>query len=326
MAEPTAAQFERAVAGVKDDVGRLLVYADHLTERGDPLGALIVLQTTDREANPLLELELTTRVRQGLGVSSRDLHAVAFEWRWGFVDTLTLKGVRNGDNAALLATVLAAPACRFVRHLKVQLAHLDGAQGTDASWLSKVSQLARLDLLSRLTCTAGIRNFGSVRALVPRLEHLSLGIANLAPRKHFDLPLRSLELTGFGSELDRLLHQPPWTALTHLKVEREVASVNAVLERCPLTSLDVSGSPAMVEELCASPHLGKLRKLTLRRVNALQPLVARRADLGELSLHLVEGSPRREDVGTLKATLKQVTFVGLLGPTEEGGYSRPLRL
>jgi hypothetical protein len=324
--EPTAAEFERAVAGVQADVDRLLVYADSLTARGDPLGALIVLQTTDREANPLLELELTTRVKQGLGISSRDQHAVGLEWRWGFVDTLTLKGTKTGDNAALLSKVLESPACRFVRHLKIQLAHLDGALARDASWLADVKGLERLELLHRFSCTAGISKFSEVAAHFPKLEHLTLGTESLPAKKHLALPLKSLELTGFGPNVERLFVKPPWTQLTHLRVEQDIDDVNEVLAKCPLASLDLFGSQTVMRNLVESPHIAKVQKLTLRKVAGLRPLVEGRAVLKHLTLHLIDGGSTREDVGTLKASVKQLSFAGLLGPPEPGGYSLPIRL
>jgi hypothetical protein len=304
------------------------VYADELTSQGDPLGALIVLQTTDRESNPILELELTTKLRQRIGLSGRELQAIAMEWRWGFVDTLTFKGIKGADHAKLLSTLLAAPPCRFVRHLKIQLAHLSAPESVDASWLAEVQNLQHHELLKRLSCTAGIKSFGTVATMLPKLEHLSLGVRGLPAKKHFAaLPLKSLEFTGLVDvDLDSYFHKPPWTELTHLKVEPEVSSVNEVLARCPLTSLDLPGAPALLTDLMLSPHLGKLQKLTLRRVSGVQPLLARRADLKNLSLHLIDGHSTPEDIGTLKASLKQVTFVGVQGPTQTDGYTRPVRL
>ncbi|MFT3712726.1 MAG: hypothetical protein QM817_34175 [Archangium sp.] len=325
--EPTAAEFERAAAGDAQSVARLLVYADTLTARGDPLGALIVLQTTDREANPLLELELTTKLRQSLGIGSRELQSLAMEWRWGFVDTLTLKGVKGADHAVLLSTVLASPALRFVRHLKVQLGNLGTAAQQDASWLADVEALSKLELLKRFSCPTGIKKFGEVVARLPRLEHLTLGTEGLPAKKHLAIPtLRSLELLGFGPNVDRLFVKPAWTELTHLKVEQEIDSINEVLTKCPLTSADLFGSQNVMRNLVESAHVAKLQKLTLRKVAGLRPLVEGRAALKHLTLHLIDGFATQEDVGTLKASVKQLSFAGLLGPPLPGGYSLPIRL
>lgn len=323
--EPTAAEFERAVGGSQPDRDRLLVFADSLTAAGDPLGALIVLQTTDREANPLLELELTTRVKQRLG-SSRDLHSLGVEWRWGFVDTLTLKGTRDGDDAALLSRVLESPACRFVRHLKLQLGHLSGPRRQDASWVADVKGLERLELLHRFTCSAGLRELGAVVAKFPKLEHLSLGTDSLPAKKHFALPLKSLELLGSGANVDRLFVKPPWTTLTSLRVEQELDSVNEVLAKCPLAVLDVFGSQAMMRNLAASVHLEKVQKLTLRNVAGVRPLVEARARLKHLTLQLIDGAATREDVGTLKASVKQLSYAGLYGPEGDAGFSPKIRV
>ncbi|MBL8915351.1 MAG: hypothetical protein JNM17_31900 [Archangium sp.] len=323
--EPTAAEFERAVSGNQADRARLLVYADSLTAKGDPLGALIVLQNTDREANPLLELELTTKVKQRLG-SSRDLHALGVEWRWGFVDTLTLKGTKDGDNAALLSRVLESPACRFIRHLKISVAHLGGNKARDASWVADITGLDRLELLNRFTCSAGLKKFGEVVAKFPRLEHLSLGTDSLPAKKHFDLPLKSLELLGYGPNVDRLFVKPVWTELTHLRVEQDLDTVNEVLAQCPLSSLDLYGSQNVMANLVASPHLEKVQKLTLRRVGGVRPLVDARARLKHLTLHLIDGAATREDIGTLKASVKQLSYAGLYGPEGDAGYSLKIRV
>lgn len=323
--EPTAAEFERAVSGSQADRDRLLVYADSLTANGDPLGALIVLQTTDREANPLLELELTTKVKQRLG-SSRDLHALGVEWRWGFVDTLTLKATKDGDNAALLSKVLASPACRFVRHLKISVAHLAGPAARDASWVANVAGLERLELLHRFSCSAGLKKFGAVVGKFPKLEHLSIGTDELPAKKHFALPLKSLELLGYGPNVDRLFVKPPWTELMHLRVEQDIDSVNEVLAKCPLASLDLYGSQSVMTNLVASPHLEKVQKLTLRNVAGVRPLVEGRARLKHVTLHLIDGGATKEDVGTLKASVKQLSYAGLYGPEGEAGYSMKIRV
>lgn len=297
---PSHLEFERATGGSPTDVQRFLVYADALSEQGDPLGALIAQQTSPA-ATPLTQLEASTLViKHHLGLSSRESQAMGLEWRWGFVDSLSWRAQKDeAVNVRVLARVLSAPACRFVRSLKIDTAH-------DASWLAQVLPGRELPLLRRLSCAYGVRQFRSIREALPQLEQLSLGVTNLNARA-LDFPaLRSLELTGFGPELDALFARPPWVTLTNLTVEQGVSDLRAVLARCPLTSLNVSGSDAL-NSIAASPHLPRLRRLTVRNFQSLQGLLERRAELSGLSLHLSHGFAPESVLTLLRSSLASVT-------------------
>ncbi|MBE2252183.1 MAG: hypothetical protein IAE78_21790 [Myxococcus sp.] len=320
----SASEFTRALTGARDALDRLLVHADALAEQGDALGSLISLQASPNKADSLLELELTTKLQRSFGLATRDLQAMSFEWRLGFVDTLTVTAQRSDErNAPALGQVLASPACRFLRHLKIQTTR-------DASWLAEVPGLDGLELLTRLTCTHGLATFGQVSKRLTRLRHLTLGTTRLKARA-LKLPLHGLELindTGGPSpaaaDLHALFAAPPWTELEHLKLQDVQLDVTQVLENNPLTSLDLSDAGAL-EALAQSPHLSKLKKLTIRSFDGLGPLLACRARLAGASLHLVRGTCAPAELNALRASLKQVTWADLHGPVGEGGFAMKLR-
>lgn len=125
-------ELERAIEEQPDDLNRYLVLADALGSAGSRHGELIVLQsradqTRDEAAKKVL-LEradgLFRELRKSLLSPSLDTDQPLFDygWRWGFVEKLTVRYWHHDayeDVYKALARMLASPALRFLRALKV---------------------------------------------------------------------------------------------------------------------------------------------------------------------------------------------------------------
>jgi hypothetical protein len=128
----TRVDLERAIEDQPDDLNRYLVLADALGSAGSRHGELIVLQsraqqTRDEAAKKVL-LEradaLFRELRKSLLSPSLDTDQPLFDysWRWGFIETLSVRYWHHDafeDVYKALARVLASPALRFLRALKV---------------------------------------------------------------------------------------------------------------------------------------------------------------------------------------------------------------
>ena len=72
-----------------------------------------------------------------------------------------------------------------------------------------------------------------------------------------------------------------------------------------------------------SPLAGRLRRPSPLSCHTVSTT---RARLKHLTLQLIDGAATREDVGTLKASVKQLSYAGLYGPEGDAGYSSKIRV
>jgi uncharacterized protein (TIGR02996 family) len=126
---PRNAALERVILDNPDDKAGYLVYADWLTQQGDPRGELIVVQSegkADREA----ELLATHPFMRGLGQTDRTHLQKAgpgiakATWRWGFWEKLHIFNVIDWMDSKfptkdVLDRLFTNPAALVLQELKV---------------------------------------------------------------------------------------------------------------------------------------------------------------------------------------------------------------
>jgi uncharacterized protein (TIGR02996 family) len=112
------AELEREIAGNPDDAGPYQVYADWLSDRGDPRGELIALSLALEQtpsdaaiAKRLGELH-AAHDETWLGAVGRPLAGVTLTWRRGFVDEIMLGDAESSEVDMVEAYVTVREATR----------------------------------------------------------------------------------------------------------------------------------------------------------------------------------------------------------------------
>ena len=136
--------LEAAITADRDDVDAHLVYADWLTEHGDPR-----LRRADRapgQAKPVDALIAEHREHFLGSLHELSEQTLQITWRLGFIDTVRLERVANSEDdddrttGALLSALLAHPSGAFVRELAIGLS--DGVDDGNVSYASVIDALA----------------------------------------------------------------------------------------------------------------------------------------------------------------------------------------
>jgi uncharacterized protein (TIGR02996 family) len=218
MANPS--ELEARVLANPDDVDAYLVYGDWLTERGDPRGELVVVQTR-LEQQPG-NAQLAERAKQILAdhraawlgaLADLGTDDFACEWRRGFMHSARIGPDVDAwksseiDFPETIGTLLALPGIKFLRSLTI------GGKSYDdhpVGWDDEVSALIEGGIpegLVRLSIDCGgywdisateLDNLDELFPVLGRLRelHIHMGMFSL---KGIDLPaLRVLDLETNG--------------------------------------------------------------------------------------------------------------------------------
>ena len=297
MAEPLRnVDLEAAIQRAPEDPVPYQIYADWLTERGDPRGELIALQVALEKpgASPELQGRAAELVEKHRTAWLGDLPAGGFSctWRRGFLDAVTLGDDQSAeiDHAELYATLRALPAAIALRGLTFGAFSDDVGQ---PSWEGGTKALLEHGVpptLRRLAYDRGsfwdiswtqLGALEPVYALVPRLEELYLEIGHMDLGR-IDLPsLRSFEVRtgGFTRANMRSVLEARWPSLERLVLcfgdqedygaECDLDDVLPLLEGRGLDRVVDLGicnagfANDVVPRLVGSPMLRKLRRLDL---------------------------------------------------------------
>jgi uncharacterized protein (TIGR02996 family) len=234
--------LREAIRRSPDDDAPRLVYADWLSERGDPRGELIALQCASRPTDELL-------ATHG-GAWSQGLKVV---FERGFASAVHV------SSSAELAQLAGFAPREFVTRVVVERT-LNLHALAAAPWLTSVRQLAfhqgptaqRLDLQG-LCAVLASRNLGALETLEVRGQRLGdEGLAQLAEQAGTRLP-----------RVKRLVVEDDQVTA------RGVAALVATRWFSQLTALSLSGNPLGAEGLAAltrSPRPTRLQTLELDRV------------------------------------------------------------
>lgn len=143
------AAMEEAIVAAPDDPPRRLVYADWLTERGDPRGELITRMAGGVPIEDLL-------ARHPHHLLPAWAAAFSLEWRLGFVSTVDL-----GDDLSALPRLLRHPSFMVVEALRV------GPRGVHAGTLEQA--LRHRPPTLRGIDARGVKVFGTLSREIPGL-------------------------------------------------------------------------------------------------------------------------------------------------------------
>ncbi|MFV8753789.1 hypothetical protein ACNOYE_24865 [Nannocystaceae bacterium ST9] len=114
------AELEAELIADPDAIEPFAVYADALTERGDPRGELILLhlQADDAQADALIRRHASTLL-PGLRTLAADSYSL--EWRRGFVRSARFR-VEGRDALAEVLCLLGSDSARLIESLTIELA------------------------------------------------------------------------------------------------------------------------------------------------------------------------------------------------------------
>ena len=237
----TNAELEARIQANPEDREAYLVYADWLSERGDPRGELITVQAKleDNPADGALrdrEQSLLAAHRETwLGELAKldPKQDLAVTWRWGF-----MRAVRVGpptseydtseiDFPDTIRTLLRLPGARFLRELVIGAISYDDYP---TSWSGCIEALAESDVpatLRRLEFTRGgywdisSTELGDLSPLYPKLGKLEelrieLGAMELGAIELPALEKLEIETGGLTSENMKSINTARWPALGSL--------------------------------------------------------------------------------------------------------------
>lgn len=218
-------ELVKAILDNPDDASRYLVYADWLSEHGDPRGELIVLQSKiAQNSTPALKAQEKKLLEEhgetwlGSFADAEEVDA-GVTWRLGFIDSFRLGPTDDYETSELsfpeaLAEILALPGIELLRELKIGALSYDDYP---TSWSECVDALVEHGVpkgLRSLQFTRGgywdisSTELGSIEKLyplMPKLQHLSIEMGSMDFGKKLDLPeLRSLEIVTGGLTADNL--------------------------------------------------------------------------------------------------------------------------
>jgi uncharacterized protein (TIGR02996 family) len=274
-------KLEAAIAADVDDTDAYLVYADALQAAGDPRGELIALQHAATPKARKAERALLDKHRahffgalaESTGPADKTIGRAPLhvEWHLGFFRSARLSWPERGGFDKALATLLALPSARFLRHLSI-----GATSGSDQVIYGPVAkQLARARLPHLRSLYLG--DF--------EVEHWEVNwtaVGNLAPIFKAFPKLERLHVRGRDVVLGKLTH----SALRELAIHTDgrVAPVvkalaNAKLPKLERLSLDLGGSANTIPSLSALFD-GRFRSL---RHLALEWMGPSRGDLVALA-------------------------------------------
>lgn len=143
------AAMEEAIVAAPDDPPRRLVYADWLTERGDPRGELITRMASGVPVDDLL-------ARHPHHLAPPWMLGFLVEWRLGFVSVVDL-----ADDLSALPRLLRHPSFMVVEELRLRprAVHVETLRG---ALRHRPRTLRRID-------ARGVRLFGTLAEAVPGL-------------------------------------------------------------------------------------------------------------------------------------------------------------
>jgi len=234
----THPDLEARILEDPEDTSSYLVYADWLSERGDPRGDLITVQaklaqspTSELKAQEKKLLHDNGAAWLGSFADAKEIDA-GIRWRLGFIDSFRLGPIDDYETSELdfptaLEEILALPGIRMLRELII------GSKSYDdypTSWADCVEALAEHGVpagLRRLQITRGgywdisSTELGSIESLyphMPRLQHLSIEMGSMDFGKMILPELRSLEVVtgGLTAENLRAIRDAKWPHLEKL--------------------------------------------------------------------------------------------------------------
>ena len=279
-------ELEAQLARASDDAGLCAVYADWMTERGDPRGELISIELA-LEADPhssslhIRRAQLHEQHDAGwvgpLLVSNR----VRLEWRRGWIDKVALGDTRSRrlDPAPrhdkLYAALRELPAAALVR--KVSFGHVDG--DSQPSWDHCVAAVARHG------APASLRELALVGGHFWATEDTSVGDLSPAYPSLANLAVLRLELGAFE--------------LGHLGLPA-------------LRELDLAAWPITAGNI-ASIARGDVPALETLHLRLFYPRRGAACDAGDLAALLAAAPPRLRHLGIENASFAD-ELVPLLVP------------
>ncbi|MFZ5441314.1 MAG: TIGR02996 domain-containing protein, partial [Myxococcota bacterium] len=246
-----------AIVARPDDRSAYLVAADWLTSQGEPWGELISAQARlQGETDPATFLAVRRRADELLRAhAQRWLGAdVDAEWRWGFVERLSL------PELGALPRLLASEVGRLARELALEGPPLQLAAALAS--LAKPGAMPRLEALT-------LRGAGRVDVALPPVRRLDVTGLTLdwarLPSALEALSLRDLRDGALGPWLER--HAPPTLArLELLELDLPHPALREVIERQrALQTLHVEDDlpDELARWLARSPALARLEHLAL---------------------------------------------------------------
>jgi uncharacterized protein (TIGR02996 family) len=202
---PRNPELERVIADNPDDKGGYLVYADWLTQQGDPRGELIVVQSegkVEREA----ELLGSHPFMRGIGRSQRDWGEAGSgvadaTWRWGFWSRLKIFNVIDWMDSEfptkqVLDRLFTNPAAIVLQELEVGVVRWE-YNATDVEMV--IAEAAKAPFAKTLTAL----RFGEVQGIDIDCAHHPIG--NLGGITNNAFPnLRELKVWGCEFEVGDL--------------------------------------------------------------------------------------------------------------------------
>jgi len=304
------ALLEEVKAHPDDDAPRL-VYADALTERGDPRGELIVLQCAlarlepSAAERPVLEQKVGELYSANLGRWLEEMpEGVSCHFARGFVDTVHLEGV--SDLAPVEARLRGEPVTKMVFGVHGLRA------ATRSRWIESMQSLAFVSASHALP-TEYSQLFDS--RVFPRLTSLALYGATIGAREAQIMALMVgqamsklsklvLSQSLMGGSLEFLVSQPWFAALTVLDLSDNdlrrvgIASLTGSVSRIKLRSLMLDGNQLGDEGARAvadAPRFRRLRELSLSRNR-----------IGPEGAESLMGSPHLKDLTRLDLGLNPI--------------------
>jgi uncharacterized protein (TIGR02996 family) len=278
---PTNDELEQKIFADPDGVDAHLVYADWLTEHGDPRGELIMLQHGKKiaEADALLAAHRA----HFLGDLPDDKQLFKADWALGFIRAARISA---GDDCAppeAYEELARLPSARFLRELTFGVAIHDDTniynEVVQALVAAGVAPTLRTLFFGDFTyedCELSWSELGDLSSLWPvlaRLRSLRLraGAMTLGAIELPELRSFSVETGGFSAEDLRAVAAAKWPKLEHLEIycgDDNYGASGGIADIQPI--LDARGIPALtslgivncewVNDLCKVIHKSRIVK------------------------------------------------------------------
>ncbi|HWO18975.1 MAG TPA: TIGR02996 domain-containing protein [Kofleriaceae bacterium] len=263
-----AAELEAAIASAPDDPEPYLVYADWLQAIDDPRGLLIVLQHHGQaeRASALIEEHrehflgpLAAFAASGAqggaaggaagGAQAGSSRKLELAWHLGFIREARIgwgpgaRGAARREAVNALEALLALPSSRFLRHLAIESAPVEGS-ASFGPFLEALAGAARPPPLRSLFvgqsgAPAAISAVAGVLGAYPELRHLTLRGSAISLGE-----LRHAELRAFGIESPLLtpanlaeLRAAAWPRLERLEISFHARARPVLIRARDLTPL-----------------------------------------------------------------------------------------
>lgn len=238
---PTDTELRASLLANPDDATRFQVYADFLSEKGDPLGELISVQMKLEQATDPALAERSLKLiadhgKEWLGeLAGIDAADLALTWRRGFLDSARVGppvddyGTSELDFPATIKQLLALPSAALLRELVIGAFEYDDYP---TSWQDCIDAIAESDVPRTLQVLEFNRGgywdissteLGDLSAAYPKLQNLrelkiemgSIDLGDLALPK-----LRKLEIVTGGLQAGNITQivDSPRPELEHLSL------------------------------------------------------------------------------------------------------------